>query len=276
MRTLLLFLIITVSLFSVELEFNKTYVGPIKLTASSLGANMGVPAHWKAIAKKGEGLLLFQETSQDTITLRSKQFTANDALRYLNTTHYLKDNLKIFPQERIVKLNSHIFSRVYTSQGGITRAAHLIYIIVGTQSRAVVINISYDKKNENAIKAISMNIAQALSFTTTRQLKSLEHNLASRLKGLHIAYIKRDGAYDEKRELWLCSNQRYLIQENRTVAGGMSRVTEQKLGNWVFKNKQLILKGDDGLDRLITVELKDNALLFDGIRGYELNNRKCQ
>jgi len=276
MRIILSFLLFTISLFSVELELNKTYEGPVKLTVSSLGANMGVPPHWKAMAKQGEGLVLFQESSKDTMLLRSKQFTVNGALNYLNETHYLKQNIKIFPQERIVKINQHIFRRAFTSNGGSDRASHLLYIVVGPQSRAVVINATYDKKNESAIKAISMNIAQALSFTATPQLKTLERNLGSRLKGLHVAYIKRDGAYDEKRELWLCSNRRYLIQEDRTVAGGMSRVKEQKLGYWAFENQQLVLQGDDGLDRLIKVELKDSALLFDGIRGYELNNRKCQ
>ncbi len=276
MRAFLLFFLLTLSLLSVELELNKTYSGPVKLTASSLGINMGVPPHWKAIAKKDEGLLLFQESSKDTMLLRPKQFNVNDALNYLNETHYLKNNLKVFPQERIVKVNEHIFRRAFTANGGQERASHLIYVIVGPQSRAVVMNVSYAMKNESAIKAISMNIAQALSFTVTRQLKSLESNLASRLKGLHVAYIKRDGAYDEKRELWLCSNRRYLIQENRTVAGGMSRVKEQKLGNWAFEHNQLVLHGDDGLDRLIKIELKDKALLFDGIRGYELTNRKCQ
>ena len=276
MRILISFLLLTLSLFSVELELGKTYEGPVKLTVSSLGANMGVPPRWSAVAQRGRGLLLFQESSADTILLREKELNVNTAIAYLNETHYVGNNIKIFPQERIVKLNPHIFRRVYTSNGGAERASHLIYIIVGPQSRAVVMNISYDPKNESAIKATSMNIAQALSFTTTRQLKSLETNLGTRLKGIHIAYIKRDGAYDEKRELWLCSNRRYLIQEDRTVAGGMSRVKEQKLGNWSFENAQLILQGDDGLDRFIKVELKDNALLFDGIRGYELNNRKCQ
>jgi len=276
MRIILGFFLLTLSLFAVELEVNKTYVGPIKLTVTSLGVNMGVPPRWSAMAKQESGLLLFQDSSNDTMLLRSKQLTVTDALNYLSETHYLTNNHKIFPQERIVKINPHLFSRVYTSHGGIERASYLIYIIVGPQSRGVIMNVNYAPKNESAIKAISMNITQALSFTATRQLKSLESNLNERLKGLHVAYIKRDGAYDEKRELWLCSNHRYLIQEDRTVAGGMSRVKEQKLGNWTFENNQLVLRDDNGLDRLVKIKLQDNALLFDGIRGYELNNRKCQ
>jgi len=276
MRMIFSFLLVTLSLFSVELELNKVYDGPVKLTVTSLGVNMGVPPHWKAVAKQGEGLLLFQENSSDTIRLRSKELRVEDAINYLNETHYVQNNIKIFPQERIVKLNPHTFRRAYTSNGGKDRLSHLMYIVVGPQSRAVVMNISYTPKDESTIKAISMNIAQALSFTVTRQLKSLERNLETRLKGVHIAYIKRDGAYDEKRELWLCSNRRYLIQEDRTVAGGMSRLKEQKLGNWSVEKDQLILQGDDGLDRFIKVEFKDNALLFDGIRGFELQNRKCQ
>lgn len=275
MRLLLSFFLLTAVLFGLELELEKTYVGPKKLTVSYLGVSMGLPNRWEAIAKKSEGLILFQKGSKDKIVLRSKSMNVNEAISYLNEPHYLKNNIKIFPQERIVKLSSRIYRRAYTSKGGYDRASHLIYIILGPQERAVLMKVEYDRNNDSVIKATTMNIVQALVFTPTKPKNSL-HNLELRLEGAHIAYIKRDGAYDEKRELWLCSNRRYLIIEERTVAGGMSRVQEQKLGKWSFENEQLILQGDDGLDRLIKVKLQDNALLFDGHRSYELKNHKCK
>ena len=270
-----LFLFVTL-LIGVELELDKNYVGPKKLTVSYLGVNMGLPYRWEAVAKKGEGLVLFQKGSKDTMVLRAKSLTVSDALTYLNEPHYLNKSVKIFPQERIVKLNSRIYSRAYSSNGGQDRAAVLLYVVVGPQERAVVMKVQYDKANETGIKATAMNIVQALSFTPTKQLQNALQDLEMRLKGAHVAYVKRDGAYDDKRELWLCSNRQYLIMEERTVAGGMSRVQEHKLGKWSVENEQLILQGDDGLDRLIEVKLQDNALLFDGHRSYELRNHKCK
>jgi hypothetical protein len=276
MRLLISFFLFVTVLFGVELELDKNYVGPKKLTVSQLGVSMGLPNHWEAVAKKGKGLVLFQQGTKDTMVLRAESFNVSEAITYLNEPHYLKDNIKVFPQERIVKLNARIFRRAYTSNGGQGRASVLIYVILGPQERAVVMKVQYDKANDSAIKATTMNIVQALSFTPTKQLQNALQDLEMRLKGAHIAYIKRDGAYDEKRELWLCSNRRYLILEERTVAGGMSRVQEQKLGRWSVENEQLILQGDDGLDRLIDVKLQDNALLFDGHRSYELKNHQCK
>ena len=276
MRLLISFFLFVTVLLGVELELDKNYVGPKKLTVSQLGVSMGLPNHWEAVAKKDEGLVLFQQGTKDTMVLRTESFNVSEAITYLNEPHYLKDNIKVFPQERIVKLNARIFRRAYTSNGGQGRASVLIYVILGPQERAVVMKVQYDKANDSAIKATTMNIVQALSFTPTKQLQNALQDLEMRLKGAHIAYIKRDGAYDEKRELWLCSNRRYLILEERTVAGGMSRVQEQKLGRWSVENEQLILQGDDGLDRLIDVKLQDNALLFDGHRSYELKNHQCK
>ncbi len=276
MRLLFSFFLFTTLLTGVELELETNYEGPKKLTVSQLGISMGLPRHWDAVAKKGEGLLLFQKSTKDTMLLRAKSLSREEGATYLNEPHYLANKIKVFPQERIVKLSSRIFRRAYTAQGGYDRASHLIYVVFGPQDRAVVMKVKYDRDNETAIKASSMYVVQAISFTPTRQLKNALRDLGMRLKGAHFAYVKRDGAYDEKRELWLCSNRRYLIKEDRTVAGGRSRVHEQKYGKWSVENEQLILQGDDGLDRLIEVKLQNNALIFDGHRSYELKNHQCQ
>jgi len=276
MRLLFSFFLFATLLTGVELELNTNYEGPKKLTVSQLGISMGLPRHWDAVAKQGEGLLLFQKDTKDTMLLRAKSLSSAEGIAYLNAPHYLVNKIKIFPQERIVKLNSRIYRRSYTAQGGHDRSSHFIYVVLGPQGRAVVMKVKYARTNETAIKASSMNIVQALSFTPTRQLLYAMPDLEMRLKGAHVAYVKRDGAYDEKRELWLCSNRRYLIKEDRTVAGGMSRVHEQKYGKWSVENDQLILQGDDGLDRLIEVKLQNKALIFDGHRSYELKNHQCQ
>lgn len=276
MRLLILFVLCVTLVAGVELELNKNYSGPQKLTAPYLGASMGVPRNWEAIATKDEGLLLFQQKTKDTMVLRSKNWTVTEALNYLNTPHYLKNRTKIFPQENIVKLNSRIYRRAYIQNGGKEQAAVLIYVILGPQERAVVMIIEYDKEHDSAIKATSMNIVQALSFTPTKQLQNALQDMEMRLKGAHIVYLRRDGAYDEKRELWLCSDRRYLLQEDRTIAGGMSRVHQQETGLWSIENNALVLQGEDGFDRHIEVELKDNTLIFDGQRSYELENHQCK
>ena len=276
MRLFLTFLVSVTVLCGVELEFDKTYRGPKKLSLSSLGASMGLPLHWNAVAKKGEGLFLFQDDTKDTIILRSKTMNSAGAIRYLNEAHYLRGDIKIFPQERIVKVSSRIYRRAYSPSDSQNSASALIYIVLGPQERAVVMKAYYDKANDSSLKALTMNIAQALGFTPTKQLQNALDDLEMRLKGAHIAYIKRDGVYDAQRELWLCSNRRYLLKEERTLVGGISRIQEEKLGTWSVEASRLILQGDDGQEQIIDITRQDKALLFDGHRSYELANHHCR
>ncbi|MBU1643138.1 hypothetical protein KKE54_07225, partial [bacterium] len=269
-------LLLAAMIFGVELELDKTYNGPEKLTVSSLGVSMGLPFQWSAIAKKGEGVLLFQATTKDTIVLHSKSMNVTDALNYLNVPHYLDKDLKIFPQERIGKINSRIYRRVYSANGDGRSDANILYVILGPQERAVVMQAHYDAAHENTVMTITLYIAQTLSFTPTKQLRNALDDLDMRLKGGHFVYSKLDGGYEEKRELWLCSDKRYLLMEERTAAGGMSRIQEQKLGKWSVENTHLLLHGDDGLDQLIGITFQDKALLFDSYRSYELANHLCK
>jgi len=276
MRLLLSILLLAALIFGVELESGRTYSGPEKLTVTSLGVSMGLPYHWRAIAKKGEGLLLFQETTKETIVMHSKSMNATEAINYLNVPHYLDKDLKIFPQERITKLNSRIYRRAFSGNDVGRNSSYLFYVILGPQERAVVMSAHYDAAHESAMMAVTTYIAQTLSFTPTKQLKSALHDLELRLKGGHFAYSKLVGDYEEKRELWLCSDKRFLLIEERTVTGGMSRIQEQKLGKWSVENTRLLLQGDDGLDQLISITFQDEALLFDGHRGFELANHHCK
>lgn len=275
-RLLMGFFLFTMVLSGVELALDKTYTGPKKLTVSQLGVNVGLPHHWNAVAKKGEGLLLFQKDTNDTMRLRAADMNADTALNYLSEPHYLNNRDKIFPQEQIIRLSSRIFRRVYAVDGGENRPLVLLYVVLGPQERAVVMRISYDRANDSAIRATSMNIVQAISFTPTKQLKNALQDLEMRLTGAHITYARRDGAYEDMRELWLCSNRQFRLEEERTLSNGMSRVKERRSGRWSVENKVLILQGDDGLDRMITVEIEDKALMFDGQRGFELENHRCR
>ena len=69
---------------------------------------------------------------------------------------------------------------------------------------------------------------------------------------------------------------RFQIYEERIIAGGMSRTKEEQFGAWLVENDQLILQGDNGQERLISLKRKDRALLFDGHRSYELTNHRCK
>ena len=275
MRILIAYLLFTTLLFSVELQLDTVYEGPKKLTVSSLGISMGVPTGWKAAAKKDQGLLLYQDDSNDTIHLRAKQLNKQVAYQFLSLSHYA-GTVKLQPQDSIQQINAHTYSRSYDSNGDMNRPAYRYYVILGPQSRSVVMLSKYDKNHVSAINATTLNIVQALTFTPTKQLQNTLQDLEQRLKGAHMAYLKRDGAYDDKREIWLCSNGRYGLIENRTVAGGMSRVKEQKLGRWSVAESKLILQGDDGIDRIIVIERKGVALFFDGYRSYALKNNQCR
>ncbi|WP_345975424.1 hypothetical protein [Sulfurimonas sp. HSL3-7] len=276
MRLLLTFLVSVTVLCGTELEFDKVYSGPKKLTVSSLGASMGLPPHWNAVAKQGEGLLLFQDDTNDTIVMRSKTMNSVEAIRYLNEVHYLGDDRRIFPQEHIMKVSSRIYRRNYSPSGAQHKRSVLVYIILGPQERAVAITADYDVSKDSAFKVLTMNIAQALVFIPTRQLQNALDDLEMRLKGAHIVYVKDAGTYDEKRELWLCSDRRYLLKEEHTLEGGMSRIQEQKSGTWSVESSRLILQGNNGQEQTIDITREDKALLFDGHRSYELANHHCR
>lgn len=276
MRLLLNFFLFTALLSGVELELDKEYYGPKKLTVSQLGVSMGLPHGWEAVAKQDEGLILSQKGTKDTMVLRAKRLTASEAGIYLSEPRYVSESTKVYPRERIVQLNSRIYRRSYAATGGQTPFGVLIYVILGPQERAVVMKVQYDKANESAVKATAMNIVQTLSFTPTRQLQNALHDLDMRLKGTHIVFAKRSGGHDDKRELWLCSNQRYILQAEQTAADGMSRMQEYKEGKWSVEDEQLILQGDDGLETLINVRSQEHVLIFDGHRSYELENHKCK
>jgi len=275
MRVIWSFLLLSTLLFGVELEVGKRYQGPIKLTANSLGVSMGLPKSWEAEVHK-KGLTLSQDDSHNTIRLYSKQMSLAEATEYLNRTHYIKGGIKIFPQQSVFKVNPHILRRSYAMSGAFGSDEVLLYVVLGSQNRAVVLLAQYEPKDDASIRATTMHIVQALSFTPTLQLKNMIQDLTKRLKGVHIVYMRRDGAYDNKRELWFCSNMRYLLLDNRTVAGGQSRVLHQHFGQWSVDDTQLVLQGDDGLDTLINVAIKDKSLLMDGVRSYELANHKCR
>ena len=275
MRIFIMILLFLTLMPAEELVLEKHYVGPQKLTVSSLGISMGLPHNWKAIAHEHEGLKLYQSSSKNIMLLHSKEMDLLEVETYLTQPHYLENNTKLFPQGRIASLSSRIYYKTYAING-ISDRVVTFYVILGPQKRAVVMRVLYDVADDSAIKATSMNIVQALSFTPTKQLQSITQNLTTRLKGIHLAYMKRDGAYDSKREMWLCSNKRYLLKEERVVAGGMSRETEQKFGQWSLEHKKLILRADDGREYFIEVKRQDNALILDGVRSYELKNHQCQ
>lgn len=276
MRILVGFLLWTSMLYGVELSLETIYNGPEKLTVSNLGISMGLPRHWQAVAKEGKGLKLFQKDSNDTMLLRAKELSAAEVASYLNVPHYIGNNIKIFPQKRIVTLNSRIYRRAYAFNGSYSKQGILLYLILGPQNRVVLMHVLYDKAHDSSIKASSMNVVQTMNFTPTKQLQSLLQGMEIRLKGIHISYLRRDAGYDNKRELWLCSNKRYLLKDERTVAGNMSRITEQKFGKWSYENQHLILQGDDGFEHFIRVKAQDRVLFFDGVRSYELKNHQCQ
>jgi len=263
-------------LFGVELVYDQTYTGPKKLTVSSLGVSMGLPHHWSAVAREGEGMTLFQNKTEDTISMRAKSLNPVKAVTYLNRVHYLKSGVKIFPRERVVKLGPHIYRRAYAAEGDSQRLSVLVYAVLGPQERGVVMQAQYDTMHDSAIKVTTMHIAQTLSFTPLTQLKSALDDLELRLKGTHVVYAKREGAYDEERELWLCSNRQYMLNAQQTVAEGMSRVKEKTFGKWSVDGSFLLLHGDDGLERRIEVEIRDSVLFFDGQRCYELANHQCR
>ena len=275
MRFFLSLIFFYYSVMAVEIMPYKIYDENTKLTASSLGISLGVPKHWKAKVQEDKRLLLFQEETDNTISLEAKTMTIKEGLNYLLNDHYLQDDTKIYGFNTPTKINSRIYRRSYRLSANTTQQV-MLYVISDTKDRLVIMSVRYDRADESKIEASTLSLAQGISFTPNQQLKNRMSNVEMRLKGGHFVYMKREGAFDDKREIWLCSNKRFGLNIERTVAGAMSKVKNIQYGSWSVEHQRLILKADDGFIREIKINIESNTLFFDQARSYVLQNNQCR
>lgn len=273
---LLFTLIILLSgwLYGVELQRGYAYVGPIKLTAKSLGVGLGISHGWRASLPKQGGLQVKSEEDDILITMQSKEMNREDALNYLNLPIEYETGVMLFPSKRIIDLTSTKFRRSYRVNG--KNAVAVVYIILGTQHRAVVMTGMCAPEDIDKMQIEMFSIANTITFTALKPLKTEDSPLKSRLRGGHFTYYEKVGLRSEKRELWLCSNNQFVFRAHEALTGQKSGITTEYRGRWVVDDTILKLQFSDGSQRPILLKEEGSAILFNGNRSYRLSNRVCR
>ncbi|MEA3372965.1 MAG: hypothetical protein U9Q62_04665, partial [Campylobacterota bacterium] len=92
----------------------------------------------------------------------------------------------------------------------------------------------------------------------------------------HFTYYETVGLYSEKRELWLCSNDRFILRAHQAVGGGTSGMLLEYRGSWLVTDNVLKLHYADGSQKMILLREEGNAIFFNESRSYRLTNRVCR
>ena len=267
-------LLSTAVLSAVELEKGHTYEGPLKLTAKSLGVGMGLPSRWKASLPTGGGLHLVKQESEMRIIIRSKEFKTRDALEYLNLPVQFEPGIMLFPSKRIVQLSPTKYRRSYRVNG--IKAEAQVYVVLGTQKRATVMTGICAPHESTALQNSMLLIANSITFTQIKPLASAAGTLKKRIGGAHFVYYEKIAKHSEKREIWLCSDGRFVLREYRAVSSHTSSMVTDHQGKWHVDGKNLLLQFYDGSQTYISVMEKNKVIFFDDQRTYRMKNRVCR
>lgn len=275
MRLILsLLLLLSGWVYGVELQRGKSYLGPIKLTAKSLGVGLGISPGWLASLPESGGLQIRREGHDLMITMRSKEMDTEEALQYLNLPVEYEPGVMLFPSQRIVNLSSTKFRRSYRVNG--RNAEAIVYVVLGPQRRAVVVTGLYAPQERDMMQVEMFSLVNTVTFTALKPLKTEESPLKSRLKGGFFTFYENVGLRSEQRELWFCSNNRFILRMHQAVTGGKSTMITEYRGHWVLDDTILKLQFSDGSQQPYLLQDKGHAILFNGNRSYRLKNRLCR
>ncbi len=273
MRLIVLFVLFFLSLaHSVELKRGQHYEGPVKLTAATLGIGLGISSKWNASLGQKGPLKVVSETKDMTITLQAKEMTKESAVQYLTFPIEHQNGEILFPRERIIELTPTKFRRHYRM--GSSDDAVMIYVILGPQRRAVVMTGIAQPKSMDSLQSEMFSIASTITFTPMKPLLDENNPLKSRLKGGHFVYYESVGQFNEKREVWLCSNGQFALRAHKIVRG--SREIYKYHGSWVLDEYVLKLNMADGSQKKVYVRDEGKALFFNETRIYRLKNSVCR
>ncbi len=275
MRSLQLFLLlVSVTLFAVELERGHAYSGPLKLTAKSLGVGLGLPNGWHAELPPSGGMQLRREGSAIRMDIHAQEFEPHDAMEYLSLPVQFRSTLMLFPEKRITQLSATKYRRGFSVSGG--KESALLYIVLGPQRRAAVLTGVAPAEELTVMRNSMLSIANTITFTQIRPPAEMAGSLRKKIAGGHYIYYESVDVHNEKREVWLCSDGEFVLKGVRAVASNTSMISMTSKGRWHVKQEELVLQFVDGSQKSIRLHQVDNALFFGEQRTYPMKNRVCR
>ena len=276
LRALVLLLLMALgALRAEELAPGTVYSGPVKLSAPNLGASLMLPLGWDAqLATPAGPLVLQSRTSSSRILMEANISVTGDPLGMLDEKmeYY---GLDLYSPVQIKHMRPSIYYRLYQVDGSQTFSQALLYLVLGTQGRAVLLYGFFDSGEYETMRQMMMTLSDSLGFTAIRVLPQQMSGLYLQLEGGHFVFYERQGSFSEKREVWLCRDGRATLKGVYTVANNTSRTTTTRRGKWHLDGRKLVLEFGDGSAERYRVTKTENTIFFGGAQTFRLPNYAC-
>jgi hypothetical protein len=258
-----------------ELELGRVYAGPLKLSAPNLGASFMLPAQWDAQLASERGPLILQSHSDASrILLETNVSVIGSPLEMLpeRIEYY---GLELFSPMQVHHMRSSLYYRLYDVEGSETFSQALLYVVTGSQRRAVVLYGFFAPGGYKAMRQTMLSLGDSIGFTPIRALPHHVRGLYRKIVGGHFVFYPRRGSFSEKREVWLCSDGNALLKGVYTVGNETSRRTLVRRGQWHLDENVLTLELAGGIRERYRVKEENNTLFFGGAQTFRLPNHTC-
>ncbi|WP_345985930.1 hypothetical protein WCX49_02120 [Sulfurimonas sp. HSL-1656] len=275
-RTLMLLGLFLSRIVSAEtLESGRVYAGPQKLGVPSLGASLMLPARWNAQLSGERGPLILQSPDgSGRILAEANVSVLGSPLQMLpeRMTYY---GLKLFSPSQPSALRTSLLYRLYRVEGPGPFTRALVYVVLGPQGRAIVLYGFFTPEGYDGMRQTMISLGDSIGFTPLRALPSHMEGIYQRITGGHFVFYQNNGAFTEKREVWLCRSGKAVLRGVYTVANETSRHTLLRRGEWHLEAEHLQLNFGDGSSERYTVRLDNNTLYFGDAQTFRLPNHTC-
>jgi len=245
------------------------YKGPMKLTGKRIGASMWLPLHWQTLplklTSKNTMLVLHHEQKPLNIEIYPNDFNAFQAVQYLQKNIILPTGTLLTPSKRVEKISSLLYRATYNENDLTNKRKVIAYILIGPQHRSLSFFGFYDVADEYEMKSYLLKFVKSVSFTPTRPLPETNKAIKDKLSGGRFVYYSQKNGYSTKKEIWLCSNQKYIMHKHH----------QESYGTWRIQDEKLVFKHYDATESFVDIKSEDGAIYFSGVRVYRLKNRKC-
>ena len=258
------------------LRTGKIFDGPLKLTAPNLGASFMLPEGWQGGLVGPNGPLVLQrEEGGDRILMEGNISVVGDPMALLpeKREYY---GLQLFSPTQIKRMRPSLYYRLYQAEGSEAFSSCLLYVLLGSQGRAVLLYGFFGPGGYERMRQTLMTLANTIAFTPIKALPGQMTNLYMTIAGGHYVFYERKGSYSEKREAWLCRDGNALLRGTYTVANNTSRSTLLRRGKWRLESEVLVMEFNDGTAERYRVSKMRNTLMFDTAQVFRLPNHTCE
>ena len=273
---LLALLLFAGALRAEELEAGRVYAGPMKLSAPNLGASFMLPAQWDAQLSSERGPLVLQSRSDESRILLEANVSVNGSPLQMLPERIEYYGLELFSPMQVHHMRPSLYYRLYEVEGSDTFTQALLYVVTGSQRRAVLLYGFFAPGGYKAMRQTMLSLGDSIGFTPMRALPHHLIGLYLKIAGGHFVFYARRGSFSEKREVWLCSDGNAMLKGMYTIANETSRQTLVRRGQWHLDDEVLTLELAGGTRERYRVTQEKNTLFFGGAQTFRLPNHTCK